>query len=1134
MPSTTIPHRRRRAVESDEEEEDGVASGTATPTSQRSTGSKRVRLNLKGDASPVAESPVLPDGFRARPDESVGEEVLDARGAMEKHQPGSIVRVKLTNFVTYTSAEFFPGPSLNMVIGPNGTGKSTLVCAICLGLGWTPAHLGRAKDAAEFVKHGSQEATIEIELAADPERSRKNPVIRRSIKREGNKSHFSINGKPSNMKGVLELARSFSIQIDNLCQFLPQDKVVEFAAMTPVELLHSTQRAAAPEEMLGWHSLLKTYRGNQKTMQAQYAGDQETLANLESRQQMQRADVERLQERAKIQQRVKMLEVARPFAKYREARKRHQEAKQKRKDAVAALKELENEVEPSLRAVNAKQRYREQIEVVVKERKRAVERADVAAEDLTTKMRNMQDKIQEFEQEKQAENNRAKENKKEIATTEHVIMRLRRQMEEQPNEFNVSSYNEQIREKAHSLREIKEKAEALQRTQEDLTNRGRERNALIMQARKDLESLESQAGQQAQKLRQASRDTAQAWGWIQQNQDKFEKPVFGPPIVECSVKDLKYVDAIESIFQSNDFLAFTVQTRGDFKLLQEQLYGRMKLAEINIRTVLGGLDQFRPPVSEQDMGRYGFEGWALDFVTGPEPVLAMLCGECRLHQTGIALRDITEQQYEVLTQSPISSWVTGKNTYQITRRREYGAGAASTRVRDVRKARVWTNQPVDLRAKSNLQENIEGWGEEVSAFQKQTQQAKEKVAQLRLEYVELENEKTNLEQEKAAKQKALGEFKALPTKLAQQEEKQATLQHGLTQVRQRLLQITEKEDALTMEKGQVALDYVNAVQILRELHNDLLQAEVMLLEGASELEILTERNRAVKDMLEAKRKEVDDVAKDSEKVQAMAKRLLDECKEIMASDDEDQREFLSSMPEGQTTDELEAEIDSEKARLELMYEGNSGAIKEFEHRQKKIDQLKQKVADVERHLAEIEEGINDLRQKWEPELDRLVKKISDAFSYSFKQINCAGEVGIHKDEDFDQWSIQIQVKFRESESLSILDSHRQSGGERAVSTIFYLMALQSLARAPFRVVDEINQGMDPRNERMVHSRMVNIACQEHTSQYFLITPKLLHGLQYDRRMRVMCIASGEFMPKEYRELDFGRCVDVMRGVKAGA
>lgn len=56
-------------------------------------------------------------------------------------------------------------------------------------------------------------------------------------------------------------------------------------------------------------------------------------------------------------------------------------------------------------------------------------------------------------------------------------------------------------------------------------------------------------------------------------------------------------------------------------------------------------------------------------------------------------------------------------------------------------------------------------------------------------------------------------------------------------------------------------------------------------------------------------------------------------------------------------------------------------------------------------------------------------------------------------------------------------------------------------RSPFRVVDEIDQG-NPRNERMVHSRMVvhtrlirlrtvDIACVEHTSQYFLITSRSL-------------------------------------------
>lgn len=88
------------------------------------------------------------------------------------------------------------------------------------------------------------------------------------------------------------------------------------------------------------------------------------------------------------------------------------------------------------------------------------------------------------------------------------------------------------------------------------------------------------------------------------------------------------------------------------------------------------------------------------------------------------------------------------------------------------------------------------------------------------------------------------------------------------------------------------------------------------------------------------------------------------------------------------------------------------------------------------------------------------------------------------------------------------------------------MALQDLARSPFRVVDEINQGMDPRNERMVHERMVDIACRERTSQYFLITPKLLSDLKFHPKMKIHCIASGEHMPERYDKLDFKRLADV--------
>lgn len=52
--------------------------------------------------------------------------------------PGSITRVVLHNFLTYDHVDFCPGPYLNMIIGPNGTGKSTIVCGIALGLGAGP------------------------------------------------------------------------------------------------------------------------------------------------------------------------------------------------------------------------------------------------------------------------------------------------------------------------------------------------------------------------------------------------------------------------------------------------------------------------------------------------------------------------------------------------------------------------------------------------------------------------------------------------------------------------------------------------------------------------------------------------------------------------------------------------------------------------------------------------------------------------------------------------------------------------------------------------------------------------------------------------------------------------------------
>lgn len=62
---------------------------------------------------------------------------------------------------------------------------------------------------------------------------------------------------------------------------------------------------------------------------------------------------------------------------------------------------------------------------------------------------------------------------------------------------------------------------------------------------------------------------------------------------------------------------------------------------------------------------------------------------------------------------------------------------------------------------------------------------------------------------------------------------------------------------------------------------------------------------------------------------------------------------------------------------------------------------------------------------------------------------------------------------------------------------------------PFRVVDEINQGMDRINERKVFIQMVDAACRPGTPQCFMFTPKLLPDLPYTRDVMPMTIFNGQ-------------------------
>ena len=153
--------------------------------------------------------------------------------------------------------------------------------------------------------------------------------------------------------------------------------------------------------------------------------------------------------------------------------------------------------------------------------------------------------------------------------------------------------------------------------------------------------------------------------------------------------------------------------------------------------------------------------------------------------------------------------------------------------------------------------------------------------------------------------------------------------------------------------------------------------------------------------------------------------------------------------------------------------------------------------------------VEQLKATWLPEVRRLVKKIDQNFSEAFKTVGIGGEVVFNESsDDFAKYSIDLRVRFREEGQLITLDSAYHSGGESSTSTILYLMALQGVTVSPFRVVDEINQGMDSVNERQVFKLLCDAATAPDTPQCFLLTPKLLPDLPFSDDVTVLQIMNG--------------------------
>jgi len=232
-------------------------------------------------------------------------------------------------------------------------------------------------------------------------------------------------------------------------------------------------------------------------------------------------------------------------------------------------------------------------------------------------------------------------------------------------------------------------------------------------------------------------------------------------------------------------------------------------------------------------------------------------------------------------------------------------------------------------------------------------------------------------------------------------------------------------------------------------------------------------------------------------------------------------------------EEVEDQINHLEGRINALFIDQS-RVDRYHRLQKKIDSQDLKLKQMAAAQESKQDEIRDIEQQWKPKLLEAVDKISHKFGEFFAQFNNAqGKTELvceHAESEeelkYSEWHIDILTKFRDDQPWKRLTSSSQSGGEKSVSTMLYLLSLQQVTTVPFRVVDEINQGMDPVNERRI-MQILNFECTpkrrhrddesgviKHLPQYFVVTPKLLPRLEYSPCSSVFVIFNGPFqMPQ---------------------
>ena len=212
--------------------------------------------------------------------------------------------------------------------------------------------------------------------------------------------------------------------------------------------------------------------------------------------------------------------------------------------------------------------------------------------------------------------------------------------------------------------------------------------------------------------------------------------------------------------------------------------------------------------------------------------------------------------------------------------------------------------------------------------------------------------------------------------------------------------------------------------------------------------------------------------------------------------------------------EVSEELKLVSAHIQKMQDVPDDAEKIYNDYSGNIEELKVKLAKLQENKKSMLAELGSRKSVWKKAMEDLIESVDPAYQEVLSAADATGFIKFEEADAIEEAGLDLYVGFRGG-APTTLDPFTQSGGERSVALMAFILSLQARIVSPLRAMDEFDIHMDPRNREAMFKMILAQMKQREASQYIVITPSIL--TVFDKTAHVITVQAVHG-PSEVKEL----------------